>query len=149
MTVNPEDDDRLVSLVYSSTGSSEFDEDSLDALLTESRAANRANGVTGILLYRAGRFVQFLEGPASRVAALMRSIIADPRHSNVRVLLEGDAPERHFAEWTMGYHRVAEPAAPLPEGFRSSFDDLEGGDPDGMLRAVRELSFWFRVRAAE
>lgn len=138
-----------MSLVYSSTGSEEFDDERLDTLLAESRAANRENGVTGILLYRAGRFVQFLEGPASRIASLMRSIVADPRHRNVRVLLQGDAERRHFPEWTMGYKRVAEATGPLPEGFRSSFEDLEGGDPDGMLRAVRELSFWFRVRARD
>lgn len=141
--------DRLVSLVYSSTGATDIDEQQLDSLLEQSRAANGRNDITGILLYRAGRFVQFLEGPADRVEALMANIVADPRHRNVRVLLEGDAPSRQFGEWTMGYQRMTEPDSPLPEGFRSTFDDLEGDDRDEMFRAIRELSFWFRTRASD
>ncbi|MDN3495158.1 BLUF domain-containing protein [Planococcus sp. APC 4015] len=138
----------LYSLVYSSTATEPFDPDALEALLGHSRAANSASGITGMLLYRRGRFIQFLEGPERPVRDLLDRISADPRHVGVRVMLDGHPETRQFGEWTMGYERSTEPASPAPEGFRSSFDDLDDADDDVVLRATRELSLWFRVRAA-
>lgn len=140
----------LYSLVYSSLAAEPFDDDQLAALLTQSRNANARADITGMLLYRKGRFIQFLEGPEALVRDLLARISADPRHSSVRVMVDGHPPTRQFAEWTMGYEPVNEPAGPPPEGFRSTFDDLEDGhDTDAVLRATRELSFWFRVRSGQ
>lgn len=139
---------RLYSLVYSSTAVEPFDDERLTDLLEHSRRENGRSGITGMLLYRKGRFIQFLEGPEDRVRALIARITADPRHTGLRVMLDGHPQERQFADWTMGYERVSEPADPVPDGFRSTFDDLEqADDSDRVLRATRELSFWFRVRA--
>lgn len=140
----------LYSLVYSSRATDAFDDAQLGALLAQARAANERAAITGILLYRQGRFIQFLEGPEAPVRDLLARIAADPRHSSVRVMVDGHPPVRQFAEWTMGYEPVDEPAGPLPDGFRSTFDDLEDGhDTDVVLRATRELSFWFRVRSGQ
>lgn len=140
--------DALYSLVYSSTAADSFNESDLTALLQQSRSDNTRDGITGMLLYRKGRFVQVLEGPEDRVRALVTRISADPRHSQVRVMLDGHPASRQFAEWTMGYEPTTEPTGPAPEGFRSTFDDLEAAaDTDSVMRATRELSMWFRVRA--
>lgn len=139
--------DRLYSLVYSSFAATLFDDAELEALLTESRAANERADITGLLLYRNGRFIQFLEGPEDRVRALIERISADTRHNGVRVLVDGHPGARQFAEWTMGYEPLTTTDGPVPEGFRSTFDDLEQADDgDAVLRATQELSFWFRVR---
>lgn len=138
----------LYSLVYSSTATEPFDDDALQKLLAHSRESNSEADITGMLLYRKGRFVQFLEGPESQVRELMSVISADPRHTGIRIMMDGHADARRFAEWTMGYEPVREPNGSLPVGFRSTFDDLElQDDPDAVLRATRELSLWFRVRA--
>jgi hypothetical protein len=140
--------DGLLSVVYSSTATDPFDDAELTRLLAQCRASNAASGVTGMLLYRAERFVQVLEGSEAVVRRLLERIAADPRHSGLRVLFEEPLAERNFAEWTMGFLPVEEHAEPLPEGFRSTFDDLEAaGDAAATVRAVRELSLWFRVRA--
>lgn len=137
----------LSSLVYASTAASDFDDAALAALLQQARRANAARGITGVLLYRGGRFVQFLEGPEHEVRAVFETIAADPRHTGVRTLDEGRPAARQFAEWTMGYQPVREPVGPPPPGFRSTFDDLDDADDrDGVLRAIRELSLWFRAR---
>lgn len=139
----------LYSLVYSSRAMQPFDDDQLAALLTKVRETNRLAEITGMLLYRDGRFIQFLEGPEDYVRALLARISADPRHTDVRVMVDSRPEARRFAEWTMGYARMNEPERPAPEGFRSTFDDLEqDADTDAVLRATRELSFWFRMRAA-
>lgn len=141
--------EQLYSLVYTSFALTLFDESDLENLLAQSRAANERADITGMLLYRNGRFIQFLEGPEAAVRELLDRIEADARHTDLRVLVDGRPAARQFGEWTMGYERVDEERTPLPEGFRSTFDDLEAADDtDTVLRATQELSLWFRVRQA-
>jgi hypothetical protein len=102
-----------------------------------------------MLLYRDGEFVQILEGDAEHVGALMARITADPRHHDVRVLLEEPLHARRFAEWTMGYEPMSPQDAAATEGYRDSFDDLRMGDHDLIGRALMELTMWFRVRQSE
>lgn len=143
-------DSGLYSLVYASTAASAFDDADLEALLRQARERNDARGISGLLLYRRGRFVQFLEGPEDEVRALYAKIRNDPRHVAPRILNEGRPDHRQFADWTMGYEPVREPAAPPPPGFRSTFDDLDDADDsDGVIRATQELSLWFRVRTRD
>ena len=139
-------DDSLVSLVYCSSATRRFGEPELAELLTVSRAGNTARGITGLLLYRDGEFVQILEGARSHVEELMRTIDRDPRHTDVRVLLEEPLHERRFAEWTMGYQSLVPAESGMATGYRDSFDDIRMGDHDMIGRAMMELTLWFRVR---
>lgn len=139
----------LYSLVYTSATVDAFTPDDLEELLRSSRVRNLGDDITGLLLYRRGRFVQFLEGPEPAVRALLARIRADPRHEKVRVLVDGFAPARQLPDWTMGYDKVAGEPTPPPPGFRDTFDDLESLDDTGaVVRAMRELTLWFRVRTA-
>jgi hypothetical protein len=140
----------LLSLVYASAATAEFTAVDLEALLRHSRTSNQADGVTGMLLYRRGRFLQLLEGPADAVRAKMTEIRRDPRHENVRVLLEEDVPARQFPEWTMGY--ATEDALEQVDvpGYRTTFDDLDmipdtGNELGPIVGALRELIWWFRM----
>lgn len=138
----------LTAVSYVSRAAEPFDDERLAALLAQSRRANHEHDLSGMLLYRRGRFFQVLEGPADAVDALMTKIRRDPRHDEVRVLLREQIDERRFEEWTMGYEPIGVPATPAPEGFRDTFDDLESDDDDASIRAVRELTVWFRARTA-
>lgn len=43
---------------------------------------------------------------------------------------------------------MADARTPAPPGFRDTFDDLEIlDDRDAVIRAMRELTLWFRVRS--
>jgi hypothetical protein len=138
----------LVSLVYTSTASAPFRETALTHLLEQCRALNGAREVTGMLLYRGERFIQVLEGPAHIVQRLARTIGQDPRHRDMRILIEEPLEERRFADWTMGFRTMRRERDAAPEGFRDSFADLEAGsERSTTLRALAELTLWFRVRA--
>lgn len=137
----------LVSVSYVSTAAASFDDTALADLLAQSRASNHDHDLTGMLLYRRGRFFQVLEGPQDAVDHLMTKIRRDSRHTDVRVLLTEQVDDRRFSEWTMGYEPIGVPASPPPEGFRDTFDDLEADDDDATIRAVRELTVWFRARS--
>jgi hypothetical protein len=55
-------------------------------LLDRAGAHNTVAGITGLLLYSSGRYVQVLEGPEDEVRAVYGCILRDPRHTQVRGL---------------------------------------------------------------
>ncbi|MCK2034789.1 BLUF domain-containing protein [Microbacterium sp. SSW1-49] len=140
--------DDLVSLVYTSTAVRPLDDDALSGLLAQSRDANGARAVTGMLLYRDGRFIQVLEGARGVVTALAAVIARDGRHRGMRILLLEGISARQFPDWTMGYQSLSRLTEPRPDGYRDSFADLDvDSDRSRTVRALSELSLWFRVRA--
>ena len=100
----------MYQILYRSRATQPFSEAQLQELLARSRTHNAKLHVSGLLLYKDGRFVQVLEGPEEAVRALYARIQYDPRHSQVVTVREGPCPQRRFAEWTMGLGRVAGPA---------------------------------------
>jgi hypothetical protein len=140
----------LLSIVYSSTAAHPYDDEDLGALLALSRDNNAKYGLTGMLLYRRGRFLQVLEGPEDMVRRRMSIIAADPEHTDVRILLQETTDERQFPDWTMGYEPVTESMADDVPGFRTTFSDLERDeDPTRALQALRELVRWFQDQAVQ
>ncbi len=96
----------LEQLVYISALSPHVDDECLKDVLAESTTNNRANHVTGILLYVNGSFLQVLEGESSTIAKLFEKIRQDPRHKNVREILQVEIEQREFANWSMGWAQV-------------------------------------------
>ena len=72
----------------------------LQALLDWSRPYNAAHGITGLLLYSEGRYVQVLEGPKAMVEELYGRIRRDSRHTRVETLCQGPSRCR-FSAWSM------------------------------------------------
>jgi CheY-like chemotaxis protein len=104
----------LHHLVYQSRATAPLGEAALARLLAQSRAHNAAHGLTGVLLYSDGRFVQLLEGAPGAVGAVFARIARDPRHTGVVTLADGPADHRLFGEWSMAYRAVDRAAlAPL------------------------------------
>ena len=93
-------------LLYASSSPRKFDDAELADLLALSRRNNEATGISGMLLYADGNFIQYIEGPADKVTSLYRRIGEDPRHRNLTVLVEGDADRRRFPDWSMGYRAL-------------------------------------------
>ena len=92
----------LVRLMYASRAAESVNHDELVAILKQSKAYNPAAGVTGVLCFSGGIFLQVLEGGRSHVSALYNRIAADPRHRDVVMLSYEEIDERNFAGWAMG-----------------------------------------------
>jgi len=73
-----------------------------DSILASSREHNLSNGITGILCYGGGIYLQALEGGRNQVNALYHQIANDERHRDVVILLYEEIKERRFGGWTMG-----------------------------------------------
>jgi hypothetical protein len=92
----------LVRLVYASRAAEGVDQDELIAILRKSKANNPALGVTGVLCFSQGIFLQVLEGGRGPVNRLYNRIAADPRHTQVELMAYEEIGERRFAGWSMG-----------------------------------------------
>lgn len=93
-------------LIYASTAAELMDEDSLLDMLEAFRLRNERLGVTGMLLHKGGNFMQMLEGDKEQVLRLFQEISGDPRHRQVTEVLSGEASERQFPNWTMGFFNM-------------------------------------------
>ncbi|MBF0270430.1 MAG: EAL domain-containing protein [Alphaproteobacteria bacterium] len=96
------DSGNLRFLIYISHPATEVTPSLLDALVSEARAFNQLNGITGHLIYFDGVFVQYLEGGEADIRRLYAMIRDDPRHKDVTLVSEGKLARRIFAGWTMG-----------------------------------------------
>ena len=92
----------LVRLLYVSRAVSPDDADITHAILSQARSHNLSNGITGILCYGGGIFLQAIEGGRTSVSDLYNHITNDKRHKDVVLLHYEEITERRFGGWTMG-----------------------------------------------
>ena len=97
----------LVRLLYASNPAKQLDNGIVDSILETSRKNNPARGITGLLCFGGGLFMQVLEGGRDEVCELYNTIVRDARHANVRLLSYEEIPERRFGSWTMGQVNIA------------------------------------------
>lgn len=109
----------MISLTYLSTAKAPFSDNELAELLENSRARNHAAGLTGMLLYAGGHFIQTLEGPEEVVDAVFGRIERDQRHRNIIVALREEIATRVFPDWSMGFENVADGDAQELPGFNT------------------------------
>ncbi len=114
---------QLVQFIYTSIAVTPFSRQQLSDLLTKSRQNNLAQGVSGLLVYNDGFFIQVLEGPEKVVEALYAHIGQDRRHKSLRLLLSQTITEKEYGDWSMGFVDVTELAT-----------DIEGYVPYSALR---------------
>ena len=96
----------LVRLLYASRAI-DTNPEAIDAILAQSRQYNPASGITGILCYGGGIFLQAIEGGRNAISELYGHIQKDTRHKDVVILQYEEITERRFSGWTMGQVNIA------------------------------------------
>ncbi len=91
---------------YISKSTQHFGDLDLLDMLKDFRKNNHLNQVTGMLFYRAGHFLQVIEGEKHIIETLYSKIARDSRHIEIRTLLEGDIGNRMFGHWDMAYKKI-------------------------------------------
>ncbi len=97
----------LVRLLYASRLVDMQSTSATESILAQSKAHNPSSGITGILCYGGGIFLQALEGGRMQVSELYAHIQKDTRHKDVVLLHYEEIMERRFGGWTMGQVNVA------------------------------------------
>ena len=125
----------IYQIIYGSSAKQAFSSIDLVELLRKARVNNSRLGVTGMLLYHDGNFLQILEGEQADVQALLDLISRDTRHSGVLIFYRGYSAEREFGEWSMAFHAVTEQEwAGLGSGFRQVKSLTDGETQSIMIR---------------
>lgn len=88
-------------VIYISQASRRLRDGEIDELVANASCNNRQRGVTGALLFIENSFVQVLEGEDEQIAELLALIEADPRHTNMRILVDQEIGHRNFSDWSM------------------------------------------------
>ncbi len=92
---------RVFHHLYVSHAASSFTEVELEKIGAECADGYRQVGMTGILLYGCGVFIELLEGDPHYVDFMRDTIRSDARHTNYTLIAEGPAAKRVFQDWTM------------------------------------------------
>lgn len=136
----------MIYLIYISSAVKSFTEEDLIEVLKKSRENNTRLGITGMLLFKDGNFLQVLEGEESGVMKLYDTIARDSRHHGLSILDQGPLAQRQFADWSMGFRNLDDDTVKSLPGFNQFMNKpltLEefGNDPTGcrdLLNLFRE-----------
>ena len=102
------------------------------------RRNNSKLGVTGVLSYSNGHYLQVIEGDAEQVDQLFGTIKSDSRHTNVIKLIEVSISQRCFPKWSM---RLVVSVS-RDKGFRKFIQNFGHLIPNGIYGEA--LSFFYR-----
>jgi|SRR5450432_3261527 Sensors of blue-light using FAD len=132
----------ISQIVYASSASKAFTKSDLQALLQEIRPKNAELGVTGMLLYKDGNFMQALEGDQEVLTRLVGIIERDSRHKGFIALLRGTSEERLFPEWSMGFRDLADQSPTKTPGYSDFMntpltDAKFSHDPNRCMKLMR------------
>jgi hypothetical protein len=92
----------MIRLLYLSQAKPGISDAQVQDILLASQRNNAANGITGVLVYGGGTFMQVLEGAELSVLRLYVKILDDARHGDCRIIHISPANERIFQKWSMG-----------------------------------------------
>lgn len=135
----------MYSLVYVSSARQLFSEADLLELLAKSQRANERVGVTGLLLYKDGNFMQVLEGEKADVLDVHAKIARDPRHTGLLTLTQGPMEQRSFTDWSMGFRNLNSPEVRELPGYSEFLNTpLTGAEFAGDVVRSQKLLLTFK-----
>jgi hypothetical protein len=71
---------------------------SIAQILGASEVNNRRDGITAAVMFHGGHIVQAIEGKRVDIDRLMRRLLADRRHTGLRILIDTPIPARALSE---------------------------------------------------
>ena len=93
----------LYRVIYSSDAARAMSDRDLEQILAVARSSNEERGITGVLIYVDGTFLQVLEGEKDTLYDVIGRIVCDPRHRRITFLSVEEADSRALARWQMAY----------------------------------------------
>ena len=130
----------LHAIAYVSAASWNLLDEQVDRIVSESRRLNALNGVSGMLLYCDGNFMQYLEGEEDAVRETFERIRACECHYQINELMNQAIAEREFGDSAMGFSR------PGPGEFVEFTASHWRGDRQTGPGASLLQSFWASAR---
>lgn len=131
----------MKNIVYLSTARRGMRDEELTDILRSSRRNNFEFGITGVLLYCQGTFIQVLEGHDDGVDEVFFDLILhDDRHKNVIILIDESISERSFGDFEMGYAALELPvSATLIEDLTTTNRILSNNSTSPAVRILKSF----------
>lgn len=82
----------------------------LENIVRTAKMKNRASGITGVLFYENGHFLQALEGEKSNIEATYKKIENDQRHDQIIKIIDEPIENRSFDDWSLDTFYIDTPA---------------------------------------
>ncbi|RYF61585.1 MAG: BLUF domain-containing protein [Comamonadaceae bacterium] len=129
----------LTRFVYASHARSTAEAD-IPGILAWSRRVNPELGVTGVLCFLDGVYMQYIEGEETALEALFSSIRKDARHDDVTLLERRVVPRRAFSDWAMSFLEWDDNTQNIFRSFSPGKNlSLYASDPSTAAPLVRAL----------
>lgn len=125
----------LQHCLYISESRSANPEAVLENIARVASARNAELGVTGVLFFSGGCFIQFLEGPPHAIDFLLERIERDRRHARFTLLLNQSTPHRIFAAWSMGVFNLDQRCDADANRLRELVEQLKAAEDAVALRS--------------
>lgn len=127
----------LYRVAYVSRAARAMERSELDALLEVSQRNNQRDGISGLLVYDAGAFLQVFEGPTDAVERLVRRIETDDRHNDIVFLSAGPIEDRYFEGWGMDMAHLDRVDDTTHDALRDYMRSHHVSDRATVFRALR------------
>jgi blue light- and temperature-responsive anti-repressor len=118
-------------LTYKSTATTNPSRAEIAGIVNKARSRNRELGITGMLLFEDGCFLQTLEGPPAHLDLLWNAIKRDPRHRDIQIMSEHVSSGRLFSNWDMMLYDRHRP---------SRHDTASNSAPPALARKIAKLA---------
>lgn len=129
-------DEILERLIYNSQATRNYPSlESISGILTVSDRNNRRDNVTGALVLADGAFLQVLEGCRPDIQNILERLLADPRHTDLKVLDRQPIPHRDFKDWGM----IGAASRPTRQIVMNELVAFAEADPVYVVDRVRTL----------
>lgn len=92
----------MICIVYISSAVYGLSERQILSFIRQSKYNNGRLGISGLLLYNGGRFMQLIEGERAKVEKLYEKICLDNRHTGITLLLKETITQKNFENWLIG-----------------------------------------------
>lgn len=103
---------RMIRVVYTSVAADDLSADALRDIAVVSARNNAKEQLSGVLLHTPDSFIQVLEGEEQTLLRTLGRIDKDPRHQDLKILLDQVITERRFSQWAMGGYEIDADALP-------------------------------------
>jgi hypothetical protein len=103
-------------------------------IVATAQTRNSEAGLRGALTFNENCFAQVLEGADDDLAPLYEKIRCDPRHTDVKMLMQDNPTRRLFSSWSMAYVGTASGHRRHPLAhFPSEAAPTHGAAPEALL----------------
>ena len=136
-------------VIYCSKLLPEYDLKEVYSILKKARETNPELGLSGYLIFGNDCFIQILEGFNAPLTMLMQKIMADKRHTDIKILQDEEIKFLEFQNWAMGFANLTEEFSDELKEYMQEIGQYKSFDPEKLnAKQAKKILKLFSSRAS-